>query len=981
VADDIGNLRVKVSLDNTGFQDGISNLNRQMRVVQSEFKVAAARLGDFGKSEDGLKSKTDLLNKQIDIQKQRVSTLAGAFQKSATEKGRDAKATQELEIKLNKAKASLHTMENELKQTNTQLENYRKRADGAEKATSSLGNRMKTDLGRSIDDARKRNDNLFEGVAAGSRAMGVGLTAAGVGIAAGLGSAVNTTVDFDTQMGRVRAKAGATKEEFEKLRAQAIQLGAETTYSASQSAGAMDMLAAAGMNSQQIMAAMPGVLSAAAASGEDMSLVAETMGSVLNAFNLEAGKSGHVADVLAEASNRSAVGVQDIAYSMKYAAPVAAQLGVKVEEVGAALIEMGNAGIKGEQAGTTLRSALLNLVDPPKEAQKALSSLGVQIKDSQGNMRPLGDIIGSLKNSMEGMTQAEKAQALSMIFGKEAVSGMMVLISQGPEKFKEFTKALENSDGAAKKAADIMKDNLGGALEEMGGSLESAKISFGDALTPTIRIVSEAITGIINAFNSLPGPVKSTIAVVAVAVAGIALIAGPLLMLVGFIPSIAAGFSMLAPILTAVAGGFTAVWAAITGPIGIVIAVIAAVAAGVYLIYKNWDSIAAFFSKLWQSVKDIFSAAWASITGFLSKALQGIIELFKTYHPLGIIISHWSEIKAYFGNLAGEALQWGANIVRGIIDGITGFIGRAVDAARNLATSIKNTVKSVLGISSPSRLMYEYGENVGAGLASGMDSGASQVRASSENLAGAVSAGMGKLREYDRVSTSVTGVAASFGSLRAVEAGYHKDTQAGMIKSAEGAKRWSSAIDGVGSSAKKAKDSLTELTDKALSKLDQALSITEKEFKLLEMTMGKAATTLDKMGLKKESMGIQFQLLTKEIGVLEGAYNKLAASKGKNSEDALKVYERLLDTKIRALDIQEELDKTTQSENRMRRNIALLEQGAMVAGASGMGMVVGGSNQSTTNITVNNYGTKAESADKATARSLQKLVYLGAFGQ
>jgi phage-related minor tail protein len=314
---DIGSLSVKIGLDGSSFQAGVGAINKQLAVVKSEFALAASKIGEFGTGTDALKVKADSLTKQIELQKQKVEALNNAFDKSVESKGKDAKATQDLEIKLNKAKTEMSGMENSLSKTTAEL-----------KTQSSVLGRLGDEYDKAFKQAKQSMGTAFDQM----KVVGAGITAAGAGIAAGLGLAVKKTMDFDAEMSKVKALSGSTGEQFDKLRQQAIDLGAKTSFSASQSAEGMQKLAAAGFNASQIMAAMPGVLDATAASGADMTLVAETMGAALNTFGLDASQAGHVADVLATAANASAIDVQDMAFSLKYAGPVAKSLGVTLEE-------------------------------------------------------------------------------------------------------------------------------------------------------------------------------------------------------------------------------------------------------------------------------------------------------------------------------------------------------------------------------------------------------------------------------------------------------------------------------------------------------------------------------------------------------------------------------------------------------------------------------------------------------------------------
>lgn len=319
-------------------------------------------------------------------------------------------------------------------------------------------------------------------------------------------AAVKIGSDFEAQMSRVKAISGATGEGFEKLRQQAIDLGADTAFSASEAAQGMENLAAAGFEVDEIYDAMPGMLDLAAASGEDLAASADIAASTLRGFGLEAGDAAHVADVLAENANRTNSSVYETGEAMKYVAPLARASGISMEETAAAIGIMANAGIQGSQAGTTLRGALSRLSKPTDVMKEAMEELGVSFYDSEGKMLSLSDQVGMLKGAMEGMTDEQKNNYLVTLYGQEALSGMLALINEGPEKLSELTAAYESCDGAAQEAAETMQDNLKGAIEELSGSAETLGIVFYDSVAESLKsaaqTATESVNNITDAFNN-----------------------------------------------------------------------------------------------------------------------------------------------------------------------------------------------------------------------------------------------------------------------------------------------------------------------------------------------------------------------------------------------------------------------------------------------------------------------------------------------
>ena len=299
---------------------------------------------------------------------------------------------------------------------------------------------------------------------------------AAIGIGKLFSEAVKTGMDFEAQMSRVKAISGATGEEFAKLKEQAKQLGADTAFSATEAAEGMENLASAGFSTSEIIAAMPGMLDLAASSGEDLASSADIAASTLRGFGLEASSAGHVADVLAKNAAATNAAVADTGEAMKYVAPVAKSMGIEFEETAAAIGIMADAGIKGSQAGTTLRGALSRIAKPTKAMQETMDSLGLSFYDSNGKMKSLADITEMLETKMAGLTDEQKNQALITLFGQESLSGMMALMDRGSGEVRKLTDEYKNCDGSAKDMAKTMQDNLSGAVEEFGGSVESLGI-------------------------------------------------------------------------------------------------------------------------------------------------------------------------------------------------------------------------------------------------------------------------------------------------------------------------------------------------------------------------------------------------------------------------------------------------------------------------------------------------------------------------
>lgn len=649
----------------------LQKIDQQLKVIDSEFRAATAGIENFGSTSEQLRTKANSLAQTLELQKTKVSELKRLYDESVKAKGADAKETNDLIIAYNKATA-------EMKETEAQLRQLNQTIQQQETAWGQLQTKL-NETGQRLQDV---GNNLQSSGAQIAASFGV----ASAAISGALGVSVKKSMDFEAQLSRVGAIAGATPNELEKLKQAALDLGSSTSKSATEVAQGMEIMGAMGYNTNQILAAMPGIIAAAEASGEDMALVADTVSSALNAFGLEAGEASRVADVLAQAANDSAAGVQDMQYTFKYAAPIAKTLGISLEELAAATEIMANNGIRGEQAGTTLRGALIRLSDPPKEAREALASLGIQVTDAQGRMLPFGDIIGQLSEKTKNMSNAQKLAALSTIFGTEAASGMLTVIEAGPQKLDSLTKSLQNSSGASKEAAEKMKDNLKGALEELGGAIETAQISIGDALAPAIRIVAEALQGLFNAFNSLPTGMQQFIAIgaaISAVMLGIVASIGIVLSIVG---TAMQGFGALAGVLASaggMAGVFSSAIAAITGPIGIAIGAIAGLVAIGVVLYKNWDEIKEFLSATWEGIKAVAVAVWDGLKTYFTT----VFNIYKT-----IFTTVWEGIKTVVTTVW-EGLKTAATA---IFEGIKAYFTTVLNIYKTIFTTVWNVIKTTV---------------------------------------------------------------------------------------------------------------------------------------------------------------------------------------------------------------------------------------------------------------------------------------------
>lgn len=314
---------------------------------------------------------------------------------------------------------------------------------------------------------------------AGGMMMGTGMQMAGAaGIGFGVYDTVKTYMDFEAEMKRVQAISGASQGDFESLTAKAKEMGATTQFSATESAQALEYMAMAGWKTDEMLSGISGIMSLAAASGEDLGSVSDIVTDALTAFGLKASDSAHFADVLAQAASNSNTNVGMMGYTFKYVAPIAGALKYSVEDVGVSIGLMANAGIKAEQAGTSLRAIMTRLVAPPKKAAKAMSELGLSVKNADGSMKPWNETMLELREKFAGLTEAEKAQKATSIAGVEAMSGFLAMVNASDADFEKLTAAIGNADGAADHMAKTVNDNLKGDLKALSSTWEAFQLEF-----------------------------------------------------------------------------------------------------------------------------------------------------------------------------------------------------------------------------------------------------------------------------------------------------------------------------------------------------------------------------------------------------------------------------------------------------------------------------------------------------------------------
>lgn len=456
-----GTVTIETKLDNSGAEKGLNDLKKE---VESSSKSTAQEIDKASdqaqKSVEEVAKSAEKTGKQVEKSAKDSASKAGQAAKQGADTA--AKGTESASTKMQQSHKKVK-------------DTAKESADGAKKSWEESNQSTVA----STESATSKMAGLMKKSAA----------VIGVASVAAAKKTIDVGKSFEAGMSEVQAISGASGKDLEKLSAKAKQMGATTKFSATESATALKYMAMAGWKTNQMVSGLSGVMNLAAASGEDLGTVSDIVTDSMTAFGLKAKDSGHFADVLAKASSSSNTNVAMMGETFKYVAPLAGSMKYSIEDTATAIGLMANAGIKGSQAGTELRSILTRLVKPPKDAA-ALSALGISTTKADGSMKPMRQTMAELREKFSGLTDSQKSQYAAAIAGQEAMSGLLAIVNASDSDFNKLQKAIDNSSGAAKKQADIMNNNLQGALYDLGSAAEAVGIGiYEDIKTPLTKAV------------------------------------------------------------------------------------------------------------------------------------------------------------------------------------------------------------------------------------------------------------------------------------------------------------------------------------------------------------------------------------------------------------------------------------------------------------------------------------------------------------
>ena len=698
------------------FSGNINKMNKEAADVASMVKLKQ-EIGENARAYTQAKQKVAELGRQISATKTPSKELVAEFnrQQAIMQKARSAidrqrASLKQLESQNGLAGASLKQLIAREKELARNAERVAKAQDAQARASKAMGENTKTIKGT---------------------AHYAGLAAAAGG--AGLMKAFSIGAAFESDMAKVAAVSRASDEQLKQLTETARQLGADTVWSASEAAQGMQYLAMAGFKVEDIVKTMPGMLNLASAGAIDLASASDIASNILTGFGLSASDMNRVGDVLTNTFTQSNTTLQGLGATMKYAAPVAKAMGVSIEEAAAMAGKLGDAGIQGEMAGTTLRSVLLRLSAPSEQAAEALKVLKVKTTDAKGQMKSFPQILKELNKAMSGMSESARANFTKTIFETEAMSGALVLMEQaGTGALDGFIDSVQKV-GSSEQVAGKQIDNLKGDMTILNSALQETALKIYDSVAPALRLMAQGAIEVVQDIGAWakenPGLLKGIVGIVggvaALAAACIpmglamksalfifSLIKAPILAARAAIMAVRMGwllykgavvagtvvtkgaraaqiaFAAAAKVMAAAQWALNAAMSA--NPIGLVIVAIAALIAIGVLLYRNWDTIREKVLALWGSFSEKFPAIAEIVRNYIGQVIKIWEKVKKTFSSIIDFVKNvfagewgaaWESIKDAFGNAFGALVglvKLPFNTIISMVNGVTSSINKAL---------------------------------------------------------------------------------------------------------------------------------------------------------------------------------------------------------------------------------------------------------------------------------------------------------------
>jgi len=493
--------------------------------------------------------------------------------------------------------------------------------------------------GRSIDsiDGKSRN------AAGGLRVLELGLLAVGAAGVAAFGFAIKKAADFEESMSGIKAVSGATETQMESLRKKALKLGADTVFSAGEASGAMEELAKSGLSVEDILnGAADATVNLAAAGEIGLPEAATIAANAMNQFGLSAEQLPHVADLIAGAANASSIDVADFGLSLQQAGAVANLTGLSFDDAALAITAMGNAGIKGSDAGTSLKTFLSNLQPVTEKQIDLFDKLGLTIDanatsmnttgnaffDAQGKVKPMREIADQLSTALLGMSDQQKSATLEMLFGSDAIRAAAIIAEEGSAGFDTLAGSM--GEVTAADVAATRLDNFNGSLEQLKGSLETAAIQVGTMFLPALRDIVDQGTEWVNKFSEMDEKTQEFIVMAGAGITAAAGLAGGLGLFAHAAAPVASGIGGMVSGIGGLAGSIIGA----LGPWGLLIVAVAAIIGALVAAYFKFDAVRDIVDTVGRAIRDFAMGVWEWFNKNVIPALKAFADFFmKTIVP------------------------------------------------------------------------------------------------------------------------------------------------------------------------------------------------------------------------------------------------------------------------------------------------------------------------------------------------------------
>lgn len=679
MASRIQGITVEIGGDTTKLQNALKGVNGQIKSTQSQLKDVNKLLKLDPGNTELLAQKHKLLAEAVGETKEKLATL-----KTAAEQANTALANGEI------SQEQYDALQREIVETEQDLKNLETQANQSATAVQKIatdGEKLKT-----------TGDNISS---AGQKLLPVtaGVTALGT-------ASVTTAANFESAMSQVQATMGITKDSMSTVDGQSVntmdtlsklakKMGAETAFSASECAEALNYLALAGYDTQQMCDTLPTVLNLAAAGDIQLASASDMVTDAMSALGMGVDEAGTMVDQMAKTASTTNTSVAQLGEGILTIGATAKSIKGGTAELNTALGILANNGIKGAEGGTHLRNIILSLQSPTDVAAKQMEALGISVYDSEGNMRSLNDILGDLNTSMDGMTSAEKSNIISTIFNKTDLSSVNALLANTGSTWDDLQQKITDSGGAAQQMADTQLDNLQGQITILKSALEGLAISFGELLMPAIKQIVGWVQKFVDFLNSLDEGTKKTVVTIALLAAAL----GPVLIVIGKVISAVGTIMTIVPkiagVINTVKGAFAALnTTMLANPIVLIIAAIAALVAAFIYLWNNCDGFRQFWIDLWENVKQVAITVWNAIKEFFSQVWEAIKTIFSTVFEVIKTL-----VTTYF-NLYKTIIETVINVIKTVIttvwEAIKGVFTTVFEVIKTIVTTYFNIYKTII---------------------------------------------------------------------------------------------------------------------------------------------------------------------------------------------------------------------------------------------------------------------------------------------